>query len=240
MEPITIVVPVLGRPQNAEPFVASLHDSKAADVVHEVIVVTSKSDEETWDAWSVAGLPRSYGVEEIAMLVVPDEQGSFACKVNRAAEVVASPWMFLVGDDVRFHEYWAQIALAATYGTDVCVVGTNDLGTPAVRSGEHATHMLIRTDYVREQGASWDGPGVVAHEGYHHWFVDNEIVTVAKLRGVWTAASGSVVEHMHPYFGRGQMDDTYRLGEAEAQQDGERWLERVRRYAPQLLEQEGS
>jgi hypothetical protein len=46
-------------------------------------------------------------------------------------------------------------------------------------------------------GASWDGPGIVCHEGYRHWFVDDEITVAAQLRGVFQAALGSHVEHLH-------------------------------------------
>jgi hypothetical protein len=110
------------------------------------------------------------------------------------------------------------------------VVGTNDLGNPRVLAGEHATHLLIRRSYVDEQGASWDGPGVVAHEGYRHWYVDDEIVTSAKQRGVWQMALGSVVEHFHPLFGKAEQDDVYRLGQSFAQTDRATFLERSEKY----------
>jgi hypothetical protein len=80
---------------------------------------------------------------------------------------------------------------------------------------------------VDEQGASWDGPGVVAHEGYGHWFVDDEIVTVAKQRGVWVAALASKVEHLNPLWGKGEMDPIYERGQATADADRALWQERL-------------
>ena len=76
--------------------------------------------------------------------------------------------------------------------------------------GDHATHLLIPAAYIDEHGASWDGPKVVCHEGYRHWYVDDEIVTAAKQRGVWAMALGLQVEHLHPVWGKAENDDTYR------------------------------
>lgn len=224
MEPVTVVVPVLRRPQNAGPFMASLRSSDERTLP--VIAVANTDDEGTAEAWRRAGSD---------LLWCDEEPGSFGQKANLSIDSVHTEWMFLVGDDVAFHPGWLDEALR-DLPDHVCVVGTNDLGTPAVQAGDHATHMFLRMDYVRDRGASWDGPGTVAGP-YRHWFTDNEMVTVAKLRGVWTARTASIVEHLHPYFGRGEKDDVYRIGEDHANADGILWLERVRRFAPELLEE---
>jgi hypothetical protein len=75
-------------------------------------------------------------------------------------------------------------------------------------------------------GASWDGPKVVAHEGYRHNFVDDEIVTAAKQRGVWQMALGSVVEHLHPVFGKAEDDEVYQLGKSCWEADWELFKQR--------------
>jgi hypothetical protein len=128
------------------------------------------------------------------------------------------PWVFITGDDVTFHPGWLDHAQTVA-GDELHVIGTNDLGNPRVTSGEHATHMLIRRSYVDEVGASWDGPKNVCHEGYRHWYVDDEIVAAAKQRGVWAMALGSVVEHFHPLFGKASMDEIYERGQSFAAQD---------------------
>ncbi len=209
---VAIIVPVMQRPQNAAPFMRSLHLSVAglARSVY-VMPVCDLGDRPTIDAWRTAGTTP----------VTKDfrRAGTFAKKVNFGYQMIANPWLFIVGDDVRFHPGWLDTALQNAEHTSAKVVGTNDLANPRVMGGEHGTHLLISRQYVAEQGASWDGPGVVCHEGYHHWFVDDEIVTVAKQRGVWAAARSAVVEHMHPYFGKGQMDAVYALGASHAEQD---------------------
>jgi hypothetical protein len=107
------------------------------------------------------------------------------------------------------------------------VVGTNDLANARVLAGEHATHLLIRRSYVDDVGSSWDGPKILAHEGYRHNFVDDELVTAAKQRGVWQMALGSVVEHHHPVFGKADDDDVYQLGQSFWETDWELYKQRL-------------
>lgn len=225
--PVTVVVPVLRRPQNAGAFMASIAEGVSPDTSPPpVIAVANYDDERTAEAWRRAG-----AIVESC----PVQPGSFGQKANFISKFLGTDteWMFLVGDDVMFHRGWLEEALR-DLRPETCVVGTNDWGTPAVQAGEHATHMLIRMDYIRERGASWDGPGTVCGP-YRHWFTDNELITIAKMRGVWEMRLDSVVEHLHPYFGRGEMDDVYRVGELNAQADGELWEARVREFAPELI-----
>jgi hypothetical protein len=225
MLPVTVVVPVLRRPHHAEPFMASLRSASPRCPL--VLAVANRDDRATAAAWRRAG----------ATIVWCDtEPGSFAQKVNLVARIVGrhTDWLFLTGDDVAFHDGWIDAALT-DLDPHVKVVGTNDLGTDVVQRGEHATHMFVATDYIATVGASWDGPGTVAG-GYRHWYVDDEIVTVAKLRGVWEARTDSVVEHLHHLFGKGLPDETYRLGQSASDADAELWMERVTKFAPELLE----
>jgi GT2 family glycosyltransferase len=218
-ERVTIVVPTRGRPDNAEPFMESL---RASTSLASVVAVCNTDDPDSVKAWDAAG----------ARTIELDwKPGDFARKMNLGYQAGLDPWIMLVGDDVRFHPAWLDHALhvADLQGADV--VGTNDLGNPRVMAGEHATHMLIRRSYIADQGASWDGPGVVCHEGYKHWYVDDEIVTVAKQRGTFAMALGSIVEHLHPLWEKGEDDATYELGQSTAKYDAELWKQRFRRFA---------
>jgi hypothetical protein len=212
---VAVVVPVMRRPQNAGPFMASL---KASTGLATAYAVYDPDDRETAQAWVDAG----------AMALVSDRGSSFAQKVNVGYLATGQPWLFLVGDDVRFHPGWLDQAQAVAEDR-FHVIGTNDLGNPRVTSGDHATHLLVRRSYVDEVGASWDGPKVVAHEGYAHWFVDDEIVAAAKVRGVWDMAMASIVEHLHPAWGKGESDEVYELGQSHA--DADRELFEARRRA---------
>jgi len=225
-EEVAIIVPVAQR-DNAAAFLDSLAAS-LTPAQHDrvgVYVMADDSDISSW-AW---GYPSALNVriDEHHYL---REMGSFAEKVNRGFEITREPWLFLVGDDVRFHKGWLDQAMQTRRSTRKHVIGTNDLGNPTVMSGVHATHMLISREYVEIEGASWDGPGVVCHEGYRHWFVDNEIVEAAKLRDEWAPCLASHVEHFHPYYGKGERDAVYAIGEAAAETDRALWAHRFAKF----------
>ncbi len=207
--PVGVIVPVLGRPEHADPFMASLRASTGLATAYAVV---ERGD---WgaEAWRASG----------AVVVDHDGDGpephTFAEKVNAAYQRTTEPWVLLVGSDVRFHPGWLDHAQYAAKCSGCAVIGTNDLGNPRVLRGEHATHMMIEREYIDEVGASWDGPKVVCHEGYKHWYVDDEIVTAAKLRSTFVAALASKVEHLHPIWGKGVNDSIYAMGQAHAEDD---------------------
>lgn len=225
-ERTAVIVPVMRRPQNAAPFMASL---KASTGLATVYAVCDRADTDTQKAWSDEGAV----IIDINNSRDLKRPGTFAEKVNAGYVYSDDPWLFVVGDDVRFRPGWLDHAQAVA-GDDLHVIGTNDLANPRVTSGEHATHMLIRRSYVDEQGASWDGPKVVCHEGYKHWYVDDEIVTAAKRRRAWGMALGSVVEHLHPVFGTADDDEVYQLGQSHAKQDFARFKQRLATHAPEV------
>ena len=220
VEDTAVVVPVMGRPEHAEPFMRSLRASTGLAIAY--AVTHDGDDPQVAKAWDHAGAH---------IIEVPDDEISFACKVNVGYRATTEPWLFIAGSDVRFRPGWLDHAQEVAHRYQAHVVGTNDLGNPAVLAGEHATHMLISRSYIDTVGASWDGPGVACHEGYRHWYVDNELVTAAKQRGVWQMAFGSIVEHLHPAWGKAPMDDVYKLGQGAASKDRLRWEQRVRKHA---------
>ena len=193
-----VIVPTR-RAGNAKPFMETL--TATADIVVRAIVYQEHAD--VAKAWADAGA-----------FVLMGHANTYASKLNAGYRASMAEWLLLVGDDVKFHPGWLAAALAKADETGAQVVGVNGLGTERERAGQFATHQLVRRAYVDEVGASWDGPGVVAHEGYGHMFVDDEIVTAAMRRGVWAMAVDSIVEHVHHYFGKAPVDDTYLLGES--------------------------
>lgn len=196
-ERIDVIVPTLGRPQNAKRFMDSLRASTGLATAY---AMCDEDDVASQDAWREAGA------------IVYTGKHTFPEKCNlglKASEGSPSPWVLIVGDDVEFRPGWWDEAFEAA-GDTYDVIGTNDLGNPRVVAGEHATHIVLRRSYIDKVGGSWDGPGSIAHEAYKHWFVDDEIVQAAKQRGVWTSAHKSVIEHFHPAWGKAPDDETYR------------------------------
>jgi hypothetical protein len=216
-ERVAVLVPVLDRPQHAHPFMQSLRASTGMATAYPVV---EEDDNASRIAWTNTG----------ATIIDSGGGHTFAEKINTAHEMTGEPWIFLVGDDVRFRPGWLDHALQTAKATGAKVIGTNDLANPRVMAGEHGTHLLIARSYVDEVGASWDGPKVVCHEGYRHWYVDDEIVTAAKQRGVWAAALGSQVEHLHPIWGTAEPDAVYAEGQSHAKADGELFKGRLKAY----------
>jgi hypothetical protein len=214
-ERTAVIVPAM-RYSNAERFMTSLRASTGLATVY---AVAAADETDAIEAWSAAG----------AQIILGDG-ATFAERMNTGYRATSEPWLLVVGDDVLFRPGWLDHAQSIA-GDRFHVIGTNDLGNPHVMAGEHATHMLIRRSYIDDVGASWDGPKNVCHEGYRHWFVDNEIVAAAQQRGVWAMALGSVIEHLHPAWGKADNDAVYELGQAHAPQDRKLFDRRAAQYA---------
>lgn len=193
---VVILVPMLGRPHRVQPLLDSIDASTPAA---QVLFCVSPDDHEVHAAIDAAGRER--------ITVRWAKFGDYARKVNAGYRTTGAPLIFLGADDLRFHPGWLTAA-RAQLTPGVGVVGTNDLGSPRVKSGEHATHCLVTRDYVDRYGVI-DRPGAVMHEGYWHEFVDDELVETAKHRGAWAFAADSHVEHLHPNWGKSPTDPLY-------------------------------
>jgi hypothetical protein len=183
-----VIVPTINRPSAALPFMQSLKETTGAATAYAVI----KEGDSSGEAWGAAGAT-----------VLRCQKEGFAVKANYGYAQTTEPWLFFVGDDVRFWPGWLEQAQDVARAHNAHVIGTNDLGNPRVMSGEHATHWLASRNYITKYGASWDGPGIVCHEGYEHWCCDDEVVAAARQRGTYAHALGSRVEHLHPFWGKG-------------------------------------
>jgi glycosyltransferase involved in cell wall biosynthesis len=126
---------------------------------------------------------------------------SYAENVNRALGNYTADWVLIVGDDVEFTPGWFEAAQAISDRYDV--IGTNDsepgrVRNPAVAAGRHADHFFVRRSYIEDEGGSLDGRGSLMPTCYRHWYVDKEVIGLAKARGVFGMAMDSVIVHHHP------------------------------------------
>lgn len=223
---IAILVPVLGRSQQIKPLLESIHATTGVE--HRVIFVCSPGDEAT-------KVCKKTGEETV---VVPWEPGraDFARKINLVFPRVSEPWVFQGATDLKFHPQWAERALHVAEASRIGVVGTNDLGNPSVVRGKHSTHILFSRDYIERFGGTYDNTGIVFSEEYDHQFVDTEFIQTAILRRQFQPCLRSVVEHLHPHWGKGEMDDTYVKSEREFREDAKIFNNRMRqarRFAKQ-------
>jgi hypothetical protein len=216
---IAIIVPVMRRPQNVARLIES-HANSGCSGFTTLYFVADVDDQLELDE-----LHRC----DANVIVNYAELKTFAVKCNLGYRETEEPWMLLVGDDVRFNWHWAHDAFAEDDGSSM--ISTNDLMNRAVMKGLHATHPLIRRAWADERGASWDGAGTVCHNGYSHWYVDNEWTAVAQFDGEFRYAPEAIVEHLHPLSGKGENDDVYRLGQSTSEADRALYLRRLGRFA---------
>lgn len=95
------------------------------------------------------------------------------------------PWVFLATTDTRFGPGWYDHALRASAAGGAAVVGTGG-------------GLLVARSYIAEQGASWDGPGSLFHDGYDSGGELNEIIAVAQQRGTYVTALAAKVSVESP------------------------------------------
>lgn len=203
MTKVAILIPVLRRPQNISPLVESIVSSTKES--YEILFLVTPGDEVEINALEDQKQP---------YIIMDDSyvrRGDYARKINKGFNSIDAKWYFIGADDLRFQDGWFEAAMVEYKKTKACVIGTNDLGSPTVMRGQHATHSLVLGDYVRKCGTI-DEPGKVLHEGYQHNFVDTEFVATAKWRGAWAFAANSRVEHLHPDWNKGERDSVYIIG----------------------------
>jgi hypothetical protein len=223
---LAILIPVLARPQNVAPLVASLQAVTTTE--HRIVWLCSPGDDE-----EIAACRETDG--EVMVMSWEPGRADFAKKINYAFTHTSEPWLFQGADDLRFSAGWDAHALLTADRTSCGVVGTNDLGNPLVKRGVHSTHTFFSRSYIETHGGTVDGSGIVFSEAYSHEYCDNEFVDTAKARGQFVSCKRSVVEHLHPHWGKSEMDSTYEKATANTLKDRQLYSQRIRNVrTPQM------
>jgi len=222
---ISILIPVLARPQNAKPVVDSIRAHTTVE--HEIIFICSRGD--------VAQINACY--DTAASIVVTTWEagpGDAAKKWNLGFAHSKGEFVFCAADDVEFTPGWDTEALRVAESTGASVIGTNDDANPLVKRGKHSTHTMVRRSYVEEHGLTWDNiPGLIYCEEYDHQSIDQELVHLARERGIWAFARNSVVKHNHPFYNKAvRRDSTYDKALAHGHEDLMLFRERLRTLSP--------
>jgi glycosyltransferase involved in cell wall biosynthesis len=196
---VALLIPVLNRPGNVAPLLASIQATTPTP--YRVLFICDPGDVAEQDAIAKAG----------GEMISPG--GGYARKIRAGIDATDEPLIFIGADDLRFHQDWLPTALAQMNG--VQVVGVND--TIRRRRPQHATHFLMTRDYALLPTLTGE-PGPLC-ELYSHSFVDDELIATATHRGVYAYAANSIVQHRHWMAGTAPDDATYRLGREDFAKD---------------------
>lgn len=214
IEPVVILVPVLGRPHRVVPTMESVQASTPEP--HRLLFVAQADDTDELAALESAGADH---------IVVARSRRSYAKKINDGYRASDEPLVFMAADDLAFHDGWNARA-QALLKPGVDVVGTNDICNPRVMTGQHSTHTLVRRSYVEGRSGVVDTPGTVLCELYDHEFCDDEFVQTAMSRGVYAHAFDAIVEHLHPNVDKAPDDPTYQLGRRKTSSSRQTFIRR--------------
>lgn len=189
MTDVAVVVPVMQRPERVAGVVKAFN--KANDGTANLYFVVDPDDDAEIAAVKNAG----------ATYLISDRGHTFAQKANVGYQQTTESFLFLMGDDCEPTFGW--LAEARKLSDRYDVIGTNDSEPGRIRNqdvarGRHADHWFTRRTYIDDEGASLEGPGIFCPEAYYHWYVDKEVVGLARARGVYGHAHESRVIHHHP------------------------------------------
>ena len=218
MTKLDVLIPVYMRPERIVAVAQSIEESEREWSIEPVFITSPEDDESRREALALRA----------RCLVLPMSRmdGDYARKINYAAVRSDAEWWLLGADDLRFEPGWFEEALWIAELTGAKVIATNDLGQPRVAAGRHATHPLVHSSYLSL--GTWDEPNKLYHEGYAHNFVDDEFSFTARQRETFAYAEKSIVEHLHPAWGKAEMDEVYKLGNIQFHRDGRLWRRRQR------------
>lgn len=179
--------------RSKEPLPLERKPMESVDVI--VPLVRAANEERLFDSF------RATARQGVRILPGGDADKTYAQNVNDCYARSTADFVLVVGDDVEFKPGWFEAAQKLSDRYDV--IGTNDsepgrVRNPDVAAGRHADHFFVRRAYIEKYGASLDGPGVLAPECYQHWWVDKEVIELAKVRNAFTPCLDSVIIHHHP------------------------------------------
>jgi hypothetical protein len=194
MRDLAVIVPSRGRPQNIADLVTAWD---ATSTCAASLVVAVDDDDPELGGYRDLGLELRGDIT----LAVQEAPGTMVAALNQAARVAASRHFAVgfLGDDHR----------PRTRGWDAAVLAElKQLGTGVVtgpdgyREDHLPTWCAMTSNIIRTLG-------YMAPPGLKHLAVDNAWLTLASAIGAFSYLPGVLVEHMHPFAGKAQMDAGY-------------------------------
>jgi len=218
---IAILVPVLGRGHQIKPLLASIEGATTTE--HRVVLIFSPGDD---------AIKAAKGANALVLVTSWNPgHADYAKKLTLGYESTDEPWLFQGATDLVFYPGWDVHALRVAERTGCGVIGTNDLGNPLVKRGRHSTHTLFARSYIDHWGGTSDGSGLIFSEAYDHQWTDSEFIETATRRKQFIFSKRSIVEHLHPHWGKAEMDATYEKAHLHTSADQKLFIRRRTKVA---------
>jgi glycosyltransferase involved in cell wall biosynthesis len=218
---ITVLVPVLNRPNNLSTLINSFNSNTPSNMVDMLFITSDDCIDE------IEAIKKYNG--PIKILIAPKEILSWGKRINYGIINTTSPWLLCGADDLKFHSNWFEETEEVAKDF-IGVIGTNDLGNPRTITGIHSTHPIVSRKYIMEQGTIDGQLGKLCCEMYRHNYTDDELVLTAKKRNAWKHVSSIKIEHLHPAWNKANWDSIYQVGNDYWNHDQQLFESRKRIY----------
>lgn len=190
---ITVLCPTKGRPRQAvETHKSFLSTKTLADT--QLLFIVNEGDEQDYPDLPVVTVPQRAWMNEVL------QEGADSVLARPAPPDIIG----FIGDDNRFRTDGWDVLVTEALSEGGIAYG-NDLA-----QGENLpAHVFVTTAIVKALG--WFGL-----PGSHHLYLDNTWKALGVGADCLHYLPNVVVEHLHPSFGKGQMDKSYRVSNAES------------------------
>jgi hypothetical protein len=188
MNELAVIVPTRGRAHVLEALHTAFADT--TPVPHRLVFITDPDDP---DSQSIGS--------ELGWAIPLATRQTYPVKVNAGVRMTHERLVLIGADDIKPRSGWLEAA-SAYMNSSIGFVSLNDLGNPDVMAGVYATLPLIARWYA-------DLDDELYYERYEHCGCDVDASYMAKARGAFAYAPEAAMEHLHPAWGKAQLDDTY-------------------------------
>jgi glycosyltransferase involved in cell wall biosynthesis len=205
MDSIAILIPTYGRAERLAKLSKDIH--AVTTLPHTIYFVV-----ESTDAPSVAEAGKIEGDKVIVV-----SKGTYVDAVNIGYKSTTEPFVMCGSDDIVFTKDWDTIMVRGFDNPEVGLVGAKDEWT-ITKTLKHASHFMVRREYIKTQSGVNDEPDVIYSSQYIHTMCDIETEQTAMGRGAFYM-SDAVIHHLHWFMGTALMDETYKRPQVSQQHD---------------------
>jgi len=185
---LTVICPTKGRPAAVA---AAWESFQTTRILPDTKLVFAISENEPIDQLLYEGIP---------LVIVPHREWMneiLQSAVDRVLEGKASPSLLgFIGDDNRFRTDGWDLAVA-----DTLAGGGYAYAWDLLRN-DIPTHVFVTASIVRALG-------YFGLRGARHLYIDNAWKVLGEGAGCLHYMGDTIIEHLHPFFGKGKVDESY-------------------------------